>query len=54
MAWALIFDGENDYAQFTAVNRADASWRIEFRLARDFAGPAVTRFLGQTANFNDY
>lgn len=54
MAWAVRFGGGVEYASFTKVNRNDAKWRIEFRVANpETSSNVIKRVMGQTSSLND-
>jgi hypothetical protein len=54
MAYALRASGGNEHATFTTVNRNDASWRIEFRVANPATvANTLIRVMGQTSSLND-
>ncbi len=55
MAWALQFDGVNDYATIaTAINETSTSWRLEWRTALTDNTLNTNRVIAKTSGSTDY
>jgi hypothetical protein len=55
MAWALQFDGVNDYATIaTTINETSTSWRLEWRAALTDNTSNTNRIIAKTSGSTDY